>query len=319
MTTEEKAMSRAERTLMNYDAVASRKTRRSYSPTQSASDVDTHTKTQAATSQSAPSADDASPAQGEDSSTDATQELENPSEVKDNESTTNSDQEVSGWEKRYGDLRRKADQDTRERDAKIKDLEDKLKEMSKAERVKDIPLTEKEINAYKEKHPESYKLMLSIAKQELLANSDMFDTRLKDVDQKIRQIEHKEAYAQILQAHPDVESIQNSTQFSDWFYKQTQATQALFSEGATAKDVINGFKLYKQELGIKRKSDTKREAAASVDAGKPTVDKVVDSNKPKQFRESEIRAMSEKEYLRNREEIKKAMASGNVILDISSH
>ena len=127
------------------------------------------------------------------------------------------------------------------------------------------------------------------------------------------------AEAELIKMHPDFIEIREDDSFHTWAEDQPKWVQdALYENIDDAKSVARVIDLYKVDKGITNKKKAKpaeKAAAASVktkSAAAPEPDESA-----KMIRESEVAAMSIKEYEKRQEEILDAQRSGNFIYDVS--
>jgi len=224
------------------------------------------------------------------------------------------------YKKRYDDIKtylnRKEDSyksELNEKDAKLKSLEEELTALKNAERLKDI--NEPALNAWKEKNPEMYDLFVSIARKEGISTVEDLDKHTSKIESKIKQIEEREALAEIMEVHPDAINIRESNEFVEWYKKQSRGIQGLFADGATATDVVEGLALYKNKMGIKTETAKgKRGKAAQVVDTKASVEVIDNSDKDLIF---ESQLLKDGFYEANKEKVDKAEREGRIVLDIS--
>lgn len=230
------------------------------------------------------------------------------------ESTTTEEPKTSAeetWEKRYADLRR-LDQD---RLNKIRDLEKELKETKAAPTLNNLK-TDEEIAEFAEANPELYSLFESIA---LKKAGDVKKT-VDELEERQKTLATEKTLEEILSRHPDAKAIKVDPRFKDWYDKQTLRIQDMLAKG-DIDDICLGLDKYKADLGIakvKSKAEAKKEeqaqAAAAVTNG--SSGKGSPKEELKQWKESEIHAMPDKQYSKLKPEIDKARREGRIIFDM---
>lgn len=231
----------------------------------------------------------------------------------------------SAYKKRYDDLKRHYDEDKERSKSEIEGLakkystlEEELKNLKKAERLRDIPNNEAAIAAFKEKNGDLYDMMVSIFRRENLSTIEDFEEYSKKIEAQVKKAEDMTAWSEILEAHPDATKIKESKEFLEWYGKQTRGIQGLFASGASSLDIIEGLTLYKQKVGIKTDKDkkqNKRDAAQSIDTKLDLSEVPTDGKGKKYFYESQIK--NDAFYEAHEAEIELAEREGRIILDIT--
>lgn len=236
-------------------------------------------------------------------------------QIPDNAST-----EEKSFAKRYGDLRRHAQQKETTLANRIKELEEKLN--STVTEQMQLPTSEADIEKWVQKYPEVAKIVIGIARQQAKTVTADIDARVKKLDEQELELAKEKAQAKLAEKHPDFfDEIRSSEQFLEWLEEQPESTRSALYDNDTdwraASQVISD---YKYEFGIgpagkqTKKADTRREAAASI---KTSGGAAPSGNKQMQFSESQIARMNQREYEQHEEAIEKAMREGKVLMDIS--
>lgn len=224
------------------------------------------------------------------------------------------------WEKRYGDgrtefIRFKEESDAKlsEKERRLQEIELELKTLKQAKKLEGID--EAKLAAYKQAQPDSYDMLVAIARKENIQSAEEFEGYIKTVETKLKEAEEREALQEILKEHPDAIDIRESKEFEGWYKKQTRGIQGLFADGATSVDAIEGITLYKNKMGIKPETvDTKKRKAAQTVDIKAGVE-IKDNSGKVMYYESQLTKNGF--YEANKDEIDKAEREGRIILDIS--
>lgn len=228
--------------------------------------------------------------------------------------------EEETFKKRYADLRRHLAAKEQEWQEEKKILSSRIEEKSVA-----LPKTEEELSAWANKYPDLYKIFETmIMKREQAAISQMKE-ELKQVDNLKAEIARKEAQAILMKAHPDFyPGIAQSQDFHDWLATKSKAIRdIMYEDGADVNDAIDVVTLYKKVKGIgesdkkeTKKTNTNERAEAAKTVTAPTRSAPTLEGEHI-FSESEVAAMSEREYLKKEAEINKQMADGKFLYDLS--
>ena len=226
--------------------------------------------------------------------------------------------EEKTFKKRYGDLRRHAQQKEQELKDKIRELEGQISTATK-EAIK-LPKSDDELAAWTKEYPDVAKVIETIATKKALELDKGMEDRLKAIAEKEAEAKRMTAESQLLQLHPDFEDIRNDEEFHSWVERQPSWVQkALYENETDARSAARAIDLYKVDMKI---ADTKKEksdkGAASLETAKNTSNVAkTKSSQSNQWRESQVAKMKAHEYERNEKAIMEAIQSGNFIYDVS--
>ena len=226
--------------------------------------------------------------------------------------------EEKTFKKRYGDLRRHAQQKEQELKDKIRELEGQISTATK-EAIK-LPKSDDELAAWTKEYPDVAKVIETIATKKALELDKGMEDRLKAIAEKEAEAKRMTAESQLLQLHPDFEDIRNDEEFHSWVERQPSWVQkALYENETDARSAARAIDLYKVDMKI---ADTKREksdkGAASLVTAKNTSNVAkTKSSQSNQWRESQVAKMKAHEYEKNEKAIMEAIQSGNFIYDVS--
>ena len=225
--------------------------------------------------------------------------------------------EEKNFKKRYGDLRRHQQKKEEEFTAKIKALEAQLSKAAKKELV--LPKTDEELEAWSKQYPDVAAIIESIADKKSKNAAKDLEERMAELEEMRLDAQRNKAEAELVKMHPDFIEIRQDDTFHDWAKEQPKWVQdALYENMDDAKSVARVIDLYKVDKGItnKKKPKPAEKAAASSVKTKSAATPEPDES-AKMIRESEVAAMSIKEYEKRAEEIMEAQRSGNFIYDIT--
>ena len=225
--------------------------------------------------------------------------------------------EEKNFKKRYGDLRRHQQKKEEEFTAKIQALESQLSKAAKKELV--LPKTDEELEAWSKQYPDVAAIIESIADKKSKNAAKDLEERMAELEEMRLDAQRNKAEAELVKMHPDFIEIRQDDTFHDWAKEQPKWVQdALYENMDDAKSVARVIDLYKVDKGItnKKKPKPAEKAAASSVKTKSAATPEPDES-AKMIRESEVAAMSIKEYEKRAEEIMEAQRSGNFIYDIT--
>jgi len=242
---------------------------------------------------------------------------EEKTETKAQEDDTELGAEEKNFKKRYGDLRRHTQKKEEEFAAKIAALESQLTKASKKELV--LPKTDEELEAWAKEYPDVASIIETIADKKSKANATDLEERMAELEEMRVNAHRDKAEAELVKMHPDFIEIRQDDTFHNWAKEQPKWVQdALYENVDDAKSVARVIDLYKVDKGISNKKGSRpseKAAASSVktkSAAAPEPDESANH-----VRESEVAAMSIREYEKRQEEILDAQRNGRFIYDIS--
>lgn len=224
--------------------------------------------------------------------------------------------EEKNFKKRYGDLRRHSQKKEEEFNAKLEALQSQLDKATKNELI--LPKTDAEIDAWSKKYPDVASIIETIADKKAKSTAVDLEKRMAEFEELRVTAKREKAEAELAGMHPDFSEIREDNTFHEWAKEQPKWVQdALYENVDDAKSVARVIDLYKVDKGIvaKKPAVSDKAAASSVrtkGAAKPEADEA-----SKYIRESQVAAMSIKEYEKRQEEILDAQRNGRFIYDMS--
>ena len=225
--------------------------------------------------------------------------------------------EEKNFKKRYGDLRRHSQKKEEEFNAKIEALQKQLEKASKQELV--LPKSDEELEAWSKEYPDVASIIETIADKKSKNAAKELETRMEELEELRLNATRDKAEAELVKMHPDFIEIRQDDSFHTWAEDQPKWVQdALYENVDDAKSVARVIDLYKVDKGITNKKKAKpaeKAAASSVktkSAATPEPDEAAGY-----IRESEVAAMSIKEYEKRQEEILDAQRNKRFIYDVS--
>ena len=224
--------------------------------------------------------------------------------------------EEKNFKKRYGDLRRHSQKKEEEFTAKIEALEAQLNKAAKQELV--LPKTDEELEAWSKEYPDVAAIIETIADKKSKATATDLEERMAEFEELRITAKKEKAEAELVNMHPDFIEIREDDKFHNWAKEQPKWVQdALYENVDDAKSVSRVLDLYKIDKGFTtKKKNTAEKAAASSVKTKGTSAPEADEDS-KYIRESQVAAMTIKEYEKRQEEILDAQRNGRFIYDMS--
>jgi len=238
----------------------------------------------------------------------------------DEEETNALEPEEKTFKKRYGDLRRHAQQKEEQMREQIRTLETQLS--SAAKEAIQLPKTDEELPESSKQYPDVAKMVETIATKKAQELDSSIEERLALIAEREVAANRKNAEAELLTFHPDFDDIRNSQEFHDWVEIQPQWVQkALYENDNDARAAARAIDLYKVDMNINEKKapkkDSAKDAAKSVSSrGSSTVAETKEQQ-GNQWRESQVAKMKGNEFSKHEAEITEAIQSGNFIYDMT--
>ena len=225
--------------------------------------------------------------------------------------------EEKTFKKRYGDLRRHAQQKETDLQEQINQLREQLDSATKKQ-IK-LPKSDEDIEAWAKQYPDVAGIVETIAIKKSQEQAKELEDRIKKINEMQDSATKEKAEVELLRIHPDFAEIRESDDFHEWADEQPKWVQdALYENSEDARSAARAIDLYKSDrnIGKEEKSDSSKEAAKAVST--KTQKTIPDAeNKNSVIRESDVQRMSADEYDKNSDTIMEAIRSGNFVYDIS--
>ena len=225
--------------------------------------------------------------------------------------------EEKNFKKRYGDLRRHSQKKEEEFNAKIAALEAQVNKAAKQELV--LPKSEEELEAWSKQYPDIAGIVEAIADKKAKASASALEERMAEFEELKIDAQKEKAEAELVKMHPDFIEIRQDDTFHNWAKEQPKWVQdALYENVDDAKSVARVIDLYKIDKGITNKKKVKPSEKAAASSVKTKSAAAPEPDESAGYvRESEVAAMSIKEYEKKQEEILDAQRNGRFIYDVS--
>jgi hypothetical protein len=221
------------------------------------------------------------------------------------------------FKKRYGDLRRHAQEKEKHFQSEIDKLKEQLSAATKKEMK--LPKSDEDLDAWIKEYPDVAGIVETIAIKKAKEQSEALEQKLKAIDDMQSTAQKEKAEVELMHLHPDFDSIRDSDDFHEWAEQQPQWIQkALYDNDNDAKSAARAIDLYKVDKGIsseKKVKKTNKSAAQAVDTKTRQVPQTDEASS--YIKESDVQKMSAKEYERKSDSIMEAIRSGKFIYDVS--
>ena len=213
------------------------------------------------------------------------------------------------FKKRYDDLKRHYDSTVNKHKEETSNLKRQLEESTQQA----LPKTKEEIEAWRNKYPDVYDVIQTIAQTKADEKAKSVETKLKDLEVAQANVAKDKAEVELSKLHPDFNEIRADEKFHDWVSKQDSTIQGwLYDNTSNATLAGRAIDLYKMDAGItksKKNSINKKEASKSVTS---TSKKDIEAGDKKIWTLNEIAKMKPHEFLKNEKEIDLARAEGRI-------
>lgn len=220
------------------------------------------------------------------------------------------------WQKRYGDLQSYHDKQIKAKDAelaeKVRLLAEKEQALTsiKAEPLK-LPSTPEELEQFKAKYTSLYNVIETMVITQNIQTKAQLEKAIQENEKRTKALSAEKAKAQLLEIHPDADTLKNDPDFAAWYEEQVTPIKQLLTSDFV-KDVARGIEIYKRDKGIIRESDADKKAKAAAAAMIVNTQPVVDvgAGGGKVWKASEVKRIPMSQYHKYEAEINKAVMEG---------
>ena len=224
--------------------------------------------------------------------------------------------EEKSFKKRYGDLRRHMQEKEKTWEDKFKQIETQLGDVTRKE-IK-LPKSDEDIDAWAAQYPDVAAIVETIAIKKAREQSEGLESRVKEIDDMRANASREKAEVELMQVHPDFDSIRDSDDFHDWVEEQPKWVQdALYENDNDARSASRAIDLYKADKNIKQsKPASNKDAARSINS-RTSRNEPDANNTDGAFKESQVAKMSPQQYEKSADAIMDAIRTGKFVYDMS--
>ena len=223
--------------------------------------------------------------------------------------------EEKTFKKRYGDLRRHAQQKEADLQEQINQLKEQLDSATKKQI--ELPKSDEDIEAWTKKYPDVAGIVETIAIKKSKEQAQDLESRIQKINEMQESATKEKAEVELLKIHPDFVDIREDDNFHNWAEEQPQWVQkALYENDDDAKSAARAIDLYKADRNIGKKKTSSKDAALATNP-KSTRTKPQTNEESTYLRESQVQKMSSQEYERRADEVMEAIRTGKVVYDVS--
>ena len=213
------------------------------------------------------------------------------------------------FKKRYDDLKRHYDSTVNKHKDDIEKLRLQLQE--NADKI-NLPKTKEEVDAWKQKYPDVYDIIETIAYTKADEKAKKVESNLKELESQQMAVQKDKAEVELSKLHPDFSEIREDDKFHEWVSKQDSTIQGWLYENTTnAKLAARAIDLYKMDTGYSKKKTAKSlEASKSVTS---TSKREVDTSNKKMWKISEIAKLKPQQFAKYEKDIDLARKEGRIV------
>ena len=234
-------------------------------------------------------------------------------EVQEEQEPTSAEEKT--FKKRYGDLRRHAQQKESDLQEQINQLKEQLDSATKKQIQ--LPKSDEDIEAWAKQYPDVAGIVETIAIKKSKEQSKELEDRIQKINEMQESATKEKAEVELLKIHPDFVDIREADDFHNWAEEQPQWVQkALYENDDDAKSAARAIDLYKADRNIGKKKTGSKDAALATNP-KSTRTKPQTNEESTYLKESQVQKMSSQEYERRADEVMEAIRTGKFIYDVS--
>ncbi len=223
--------------------------------------------------------------------------------------------EEKTFKKRYGDLRRHAQQKEADLQEQINQLREQLDSATKKQI--ELPKSDEDIEAWTKKYPDVAGIVETIAIKKSKEQAQELESRIQKINEMQESATKEKAEVELLKIHPDFVDIREDDDFHNWAEEQPQWVQkALYENDNDAMSAARAIDLYKADRNIVKKKTSSKDAALATNT-KSTRTKPQTNEESTYLRESQVQKMSSQEYEKRADEVMEAIRNGKFVYDVS--
>ena len=223
--------------------------------------------------------------------------------------------EEKTFKKRYGDLRRHAQQKEADLQEQINQLKEQLDSATKKQI--ELPKSDEDIEAWTKKYPDVAGIVETIAIKKSKEQAQELESRIQKINEMQESATKEKAEVELLKLHPDFVDIREDDDFHNWAEEQPQWVQkALYENDNDAMSAARAIDLYKADRNIGKKKTSSKDAALATNT-KSTRTKPQTNEESTYLKESQVQKMSSQEYEKRADEVMEAIRTGKFIYDVS--
>ena len=215
------------------------------------------------------------------------------------------------YKKRYDDLKRHYDK-------KLEEWKKEREGLEAANKVSDtgvqVPTTPEEITEFKQKYPDVYKVVESVASMQAEQRAGDLRGEIDSLKKREEDLIVQSAYKELTTLHPDFTQIKTDEKFLEWLDQQPESiSDGIYKNNKDARWASRVLDLYKADVGMtKEPRKTNKSAAQAVKSTKAKeIVTDTDANK-KVWKGSDIARLKPWEFEKHEADIDLARKEGRI-------
>ena len=218
------------------------------------------------------------------------------------------------YKKRYDDLKRYYDRKLGEWTSKENDLKTQLRDNRPKYQP---PKSKEELEAFKTEYPDIYGVVETVSHLQSENQMQTLQEEVESLKKRNEALAQREAQLELGRLHPDFNDIKESDDFHSWADSQPMEIKSwIYENNSDGKLAARAIDLYKKDrgLGLDKKTETKTTTQnQGADLLVKTREQVqVPQSNEVVFNRSDIKKMSDEEFMQYEKDIVKAQREGRI-------
>ena len=218
------------------------------------------------------------------------------------------------YKKRYDDLKRYYDRKLGEWTSKENDLKTQLRDNRPKYQP---PKSKEELEAFKNDYPDIYGVVETVSHLQSENQMQTLQEEVESLKKRNEALAQREAQLELGRLHPDFNDIKESDDFHSWADSQPMEIKSwIYENNSDGKLAARAIDLYKKDrgLGLDKKTETKTTTQnQGADLLVKTREQVqVPQSNEVVFNRSDIKKMSDEEFMQYEKDIVKAQREGRI-------
>ena len=215
------------------------------------------------------------------------------------------------YKKRYDDLKKHYDK-------KLDEWKTEREALEAANKVSDtgvqVPTTPEEITEFKQKYPDVYKVVESVASMQAEQRAGDLRGEIDSLKKREEDLVVQSAYKELLSQHPDFQEIKTDEKFLQWLDEQPESiSDGIYKNNKDARWASRVLDLYKADVGMNKEPKKTVKSAAQTVKSTKAKEIVTDTNANKKvWKGSDIARLKPWEFEKVEAEIDLARNEGRI-------
>ena len=215
------------------------------------------------------------------------------------------------YKKRYDDLKKHYDK-------KLEEWKTEREALEAANKVSDtgvqIPTTPDEILEFRQKYPDVYKVVESVASMQAEQRAGDLRGEIDSLKKREEDLIVQNAYKELTTLHPDFQEIKTDEKFLQWLDEQPQSiSDGIYKNNKDARWASRVLDLYKADVGMTKEPRKTKKSAAEVVKSTKAKEITTDANANKKvWKGSDIARLKPWEFEKVEAEIDLARQEGRI-------